>query len=147
MAETIHIRGEGGGIHPMDLPLHESVQQRLAKGQLVRVNPDGSPYTGLAQPAVASPPPVRPGKAAAKAEWVGWAVTVHRLTPDEAEARTKQDLMDLPDQPAVPDPNAAGRPADDAPKSEWIDYVVKSGRISREDAEAYTKDDLIDMVS
>jgi len=146
MPETIYIRGEGGGVHAMDLPLHESVQERLAKGQLIRVNPDGSPYTGLAQEAVAAPPTTRPSKAAPKAEWVGWAVTVHQLTPDNAEAMTKQDLTDLPDQPAPqasgPD-GGTGRPADDASKAEWIGFVVKSGRMSREDAEAYTKDDLI----
>jgi hypothetical protein len=154
MAETIHVRGEGGGVHAMDLPLPEPIQQRLATGQLTRVNPDGSSYTGPAQEAVAAPPATRPGKAAPKAEWVGWAVAVHGKTSDEAEAMTKQDLVDLPDQPPAGGGTAAatasvpdGRPDLDAPKSEWINHVVARGLLSREDAANYTRDDLIHMTT
>jgi len=150
MAETIYVRGEGGGIHAMDLPLHESIQERLRKGQLVRVNPDGSTYTGLEDAMVASASTARPGKTASKTEWIGWAVRVHGLDPERAEAATKADLMDLPDtagaagQPAAA---VAGRPAVDSPKSEWIAYVVSKGLLSAEDAANYTKDDLIDLAT
>ena len=145
---TIYVRGEGGGIHAMDLPLHESIQQRLTAGQLARVNQDGSPYTGVAEPSVAAPPATRPSKAAQKSEWVGWAVTVHHLDPEKAEAMTKADLADMPDQPPAGQPvSAPGRPAEDAEKSEWIAYVVRSGKLSAEDAANYTKDDLIDLMS
>ncbi len=145
---TIYIRGEGGGIHAMDLPLHESIQQRLATGQLTRVHQDGSPYTGLAEPSVAAPPATRPVKTAPKSEWVGWAVTVHHMDPEKAEAMTKADLADLPEQPAPPAaPAGDGRPSEDAEKSEWIAYVVRLGKLSAEDASNYTKDDLIDLAT
>lgn len=146
MAETIHIRGEGGGIHAMDLPLHESVQQRLARGQLTRVNPDGSTYTGLDQDTVAAPPTARPGKNAPKAQWTGWAVAVHGMTPDNAEAMTKGDLMDLPEQPATPPP-LGGAPSEEADKAEWIAYAVGQGHLSADDAANLTKADLIDLAT
>jgi hypothetical protein len=42
---TIHVLGEGGGIFEMSLPLHPSIQARFDAGDIVQVNPDGSPYT------------------------------------------------------------------------------------------------------
>lgn len=44
MAETIWLRGEGGGLHEFDLPLDERFAVRLESGALQRVNPDGTPY-------------------------------------------------------------------------------------------------------
>jgi hypothetical protein len=96
MPETIYVRGEGGGIHPMDLPLPESIADRLAKGSLRRVNEDGSPYVEADDSAASAPgpPTERPAQSAPKAAWVGWAVT-NGADPDEAEALTKTDLIDL----------------------------------------------------
>jgi hypothetical protein len=121
MAETIHVRGEGGGIHAMDLPLPEAIAERLTKGLLTRVNADGSPYAhkAPAEPAekpdpkgdgrgddgdenpddakepaeVPGPPAKAPAKAAPKAEWVGWAV-VNGADPEAAEALSKTDLIE-----------------------------------------------------
>lgn len=94
MAETIHVRGEGGGIFAMDLPLPESIAQRLAKGYLTRVNEDGSLYLDDADDDVPAPPSEAPARSAAKAEWVGWAVA-SGADPDDAEAMTKSDLIEL----------------------------------------------------
>jgi hypothetical protein len=86
MTETVFIRGEGGGIFKMSLPLHEAIAERLHKGHLVRVNEDGTNWTE-------GPKPVRPVLADRKADWVSWAV--HRgATPDDAEALTKTDLIE-----------------------------------------------------
>ncbi|MFE3495265.1 hypothetical protein ACFXOS_19700 [Streptomyces sp. NPDC059175] len=162
MPETIHVRGEGGQVIAMDLPLPEPIQQRLTSGYLRRVNPDGSPYTRTAAAvqgqaeergsAVTEGRTPRPAPTARKAEWVGWAVAVHGLDPDDAEAMTKADLTDLPEHPAPADPEgggpapaAADRPSEDAPKSEWIQHVVKRGQLSADDAANYTKADLIEM--
>jgi hypothetical protein len=175
---SIHVRGEGGQVIKMDLPLPESIQDRLTKGLIRRVNADGSPYNGAA--AEPGPEPdvhvtgsaaassaltegrtPRPAATARKAEWVGWAVGVHGMDPEDADAMKKQDLMDLPElptQPVVPElpseqtpdttPGGAdGRPAEDADKSEWIAYVVRRGLLSAEDAANYTRDDLIDLAS
>jgi hypothetical protein len=101
--ETIYVRGEGGGIHAMDLPLPEPIEERLRKGMLARVNEDGSPYTGddeESRPLVPesgqqteAPPLTQPAKAAAKADWVGWAV-VCGADPEEADGMTKADLIE-----------------------------------------------------
>lgn len=153
MAETIHVRGEGGAIFAMDLPLPEPIAERFERGQLVRVNADGSPYNGLPTLAAAQGSALteglvpRPGARGSKEDWVLWAMATHALPEAEAEAMTKAQLQELPEQPAPDAPAtgaaASGLPSEDAPKAEWIEHVVRSGRMSREDAEAYTKDDLI----
>lgn len=89
--ETIHVLTESGTVQAMDLPLHESIQARMDRGVLRRVNEDGSPYEG-------EPELVKPAASASKAEWVRWAVRhpdeSRRMSPDDAEAATKQDLID-----------------------------------------------------
>lgn len=42
--ETVYIRGENGVVVKHDLPLPPGVQDRLGRGQLHRVNADGSPW-------------------------------------------------------------------------------------------------------
>ncbi len=93
MPETIHVRGEGGMVIAMDLPLPEPIEQRLVKGQIQRVNRDGTPYVGKADPEVPAPPDRAPAKAAPKAEWVGWAVA-SGADPEAAEALSKNDLIE-----------------------------------------------------
>jgi hypothetical protein len=63
MPEVIHVRGEGGGVWPMDLPLSPPIQQRFDRGELVRVNEDGSAWTE--QPDAPKPRRGRPPKPAA----------------------------------------------------------------------------------
>jgi hypothetical protein len=95
MAKTIHVRGEGGSIIPMDLPLPEPIADRLEKGLLRRVNADGSPYTLVPAPGqqVPAPPLTQPAKNAPKDQWVGWAV-VQGADADEADGMTKADLIE-----------------------------------------------------
>lgn len=91
--ETIHVRGEGGSVFELALPLHEGIADRLTRGHLTRVNEDGTTFTGDAEPAVPAPPTTAPAQSADKATWVGWAV-VQGATPDDAEAATKADLIE-----------------------------------------------------
>jgi hypothetical protein len=123
MVETIYVRGEGGAIIAMDLPLPEAIAERYESGLLVRVEPDGSPYTPAGTRTQTSPEPDPDANAGASA-----------ATADGGEAE------------AGPAPSRA-RPGINAPKAEWIAYVVASGLHSAEDAANYTKADLIDMVS
>lgn len=92
MPGHIHVRGEAGQVIRMDLPLHPAIASRLAKGYLRRVNEDGTPWTGDAGETPAPPTSV-PAQSAPKAEWVGWAVA-SGATPDDAEAMTKQDIIE-----------------------------------------------------
>ncbi|MFM9643563.1 hypothetical protein [Streptomyces turgidiscabies] len=158
MAETIYVRGEGGAIIAMDLPLPEAIQERFDRGLIQRVNEDGTPYAVAPVP-VRAPAPAkdsaltagqvpRPGARAGKDDWVLWAMAVHALPEADAQAMTKAQLQELPEQPTEGGPPAPGdgRPSEDAPKADWVDHIVKRGLLAREDAEAYTRDDLIDMV-
>lgn len=101
-AETAFFRGEGGVVIEMDLPLKEVMQDKVTRGTLRRVNEDGTPWVDPAEPAAAEQGsdltngvPPRPAVNASKAEWIGYAVNVLEMSPDDAEAATKQDLIDL----------------------------------------------------
>lgn len=90
---SMFIRGEGGGIHEVPVPLPEGFQSRLDKGYIVRVNEDGSVFTGVEEQR-------KPYGNEPKSVWVGWAVkeSARRgdpITPDDAEALTKSDLIEL----------------------------------------------------
>lgn len=84
MVDSIFVKGEGGSIIRMDLPLPEAIESRLLRGHLHRVDENGDPYTEER---------ARPAINALKSEWVGWAV-FNGATPDAAEAATKQDLIE-----------------------------------------------------
>jgi len=91
MSDSVYIKGEGGSIIKMDLPLPAVIQQRLSKGYLQHVNADGTPYK--------EPVRSRPAVGAPKADWVGFAVAESArrgdpLSPDAADALTKQDLIE-----------------------------------------------------
>ena len=91
----IFIRGEGGGIHKLDLPLHEAIAGRMRSGHIQRVNEDGSPIVvGDGESSVPGLVDAVPAKSAVKADWVSWAVRCG-ADPDDAQAATKQDLIDF----------------------------------------------------
>lgn len=95
MAETIYIKGENGVVVAHDLPLGEGIADRLTKGHLRRVNPDGTDWSPseVADDVTGAPVTTKPATSALKPEWVGWAVT-QGATPDDAEAMTKADLIE-----------------------------------------------------
>lgn len=109
MPETIHVRGEGGAIFAMDLPLPEGIQERYDSGLLQRVHPDGAPWHGAPalQPSgpdtddeqVESDPSTpgsgRPGVNASKADWIAYVVKSGRMSAEDAANFTKADLIDL----------------------------------------------------
>lgn len=88
---TGFFRGAGGSIFEMDLPLSEVMADQQTRGQLVRVNADGSPYEA---PATDESDPVGPpSRNALKNEWVGYAVS-QGISVDDADAMTKNDLIE-----------------------------------------------------
>jgi hypothetical protein len=106
--DSIFVQAAGGHIIMMDLPLHEAAAEQLTKGYLRRVNADGSPYVEPVEGDGPPPEPKPPAKSAVKAEWVGWAVMhpdeSRRMTPDDAEALTKDDLIERFGKPDLPPP-------------------------------------------
>lgn len=43
MVDSIQVRGEGGGVFTLDLPLHEAIKEQLVKGTLFQLDADGNP--------------------------------------------------------------------------------------------------------
>jgi hypothetical protein len=109
---TVHIRGEGGSIFELDVPLHETIEEKLRKGLVQRVNADGTAYTGAAgADSVPGLPTQRPANSAVKAEWVGWAVA-QGASVEDAAALTKADLVERYGQ-VEPTAPPAGTDGDD----------------------------------
>ena len=86
-----YFRGEGGTVFRLDLPVHETISERIAKKEIHRVNEDGTPYVE-ADPEAESAPATAPAASASKAAWVEWAVSqgADRVA---AEAMTKLNLI------------------------------------------------------
>lgn len=99
--DVVYLQGEGGAIFTWDrakLAKHPPIQQRIEKGHIRLVNADGSRLGSQAadqESASVDGAPARPGERAVKAEWVTYAVNTLGMDPDDAEAATKQDLIDL----------------------------------------------------
>ena len=97
--ESGFFRGAGGAIWEMRLPLSGDMAEQLVKGYLIRVNEDGSSHAPPADPAsegaavgdVEKPP----ASNASKAMWVGYVHRAHDVSIDDAEAMTKNDLVEL----------------------------------------------------
>jgi len=84
-----YFRGEGGTVFRLDLPVHETIAERIAKREIHRVNEDGSPFVE-AEPEAA--PASAPPSSAPKAAWVDWAVS-QGADRAAAEAMTKLNLI------------------------------------------------------
>lgn len=82
--------GEGGTVFKLDLPVHETIAERIAKREILRVNEDGTPYVEPATEAEVAP--TAPPASASKAAWVDWAVS-QGADRAEAEAMTKLNLI------------------------------------------------------
>lgn len=92
MVDQIHVRGEGRSSFKLDLPLHETIEDQLRKGTLVRINEDGTVFTQV-DDSVPAPPTETPKVSESKVIWVGWAVA-QGCSADDAEAMTKADLIE-----------------------------------------------------
>lgn len=102
--ETVFMRGEGGSVIPMDLPLPYDIARRVEAGHIVRVNADGTDFVppksdSASDPVVDDEPAsvdagaAAPKPAAPKADWVTHAQS-HGLSHDEADAMTKAALVE-----------------------------------------------------
>ena len=83
--------GEGGTVFRLDLPVHETIAERIAKKEIHRVNEDGTPYVG-ADPEAESAQATAPASNASKAAWVAYAVS-QGADQATAESMTKLNLI------------------------------------------------------
>jgi hypothetical protein len=94
----IHVRGEGGAVMYFgdDAALPEGIAHRLERGDLVRVNPDGSPF-GDAAPEITDekPPdaPALPSVRENRAAWTEFAVS-QGMDHGQAAAMSKTQLVE-----------------------------------------------------
>lgn len=133
MSETIHVRGEGGAVWEMDLPLPEGVAQRLQRGDLVQVDQDGVPVDepvsqGAPKGRDQVPPFVTPGD-------------TPRVIPGQAEAPILPRTTDEDDDEGEQPEDAPGKTAS---KAVWLDYAVDVRGADRTEAEQLTKAELIE---
>ncbi len=132
MTETIYVRGEGGAIFAMDLPLHPGADQRFNARELVQVN-------------------------AVSLREVSGDRRIHAVElplPDAHQVRIDRgELVQVnPDgtpydgqvTPERPRPSEIERPADSANKPEWVAYAVGKGA-AEDEASAFTKAELIEL--
>ena len=176
-AEVWLIRGEAGDITPMSPPLGEGIAQRLRTGALVRVNPDGSRWEAPAHQPAAPPGSLvekradeakaeaakndvlMPALGAPKAQWVLYAASTGRITPDAAEDLTKDELIvrfgEQPEPSSRPRPKRVDtdgddadlgpvRPAQNAPKAQWVLFAELVSDLSHDEALALTKAELVE---
>jgi hypothetical protein len=112
MVESIYVRGEGGSIIKMDLPLPEGIQQRFDAGLIVRVHrngalwddkPESEPHVETdeereareqAEDEARPVGPVKPSRADSKAQWVDYAKLSSDVDHDEIESMTKAQLVE-----------------------------------------------------
>lgn len=140
--ESIFIRGEGGSIFKLDLPLHESIEERLLKGYIVRVaNAKGDAYVETADGSLLVE---RPAVSAQKKTWVGWAVAEstrrgNPITPDDAEALTRDDLIErYGTDPVTQTPEQIAEAAKIATDQAEVEAKVETERVEAERVAAET---------
>lgn len=100
MSDQMWIRGENGALHLMDVPLPLGIQSRLDRGDLVRVNEDGTPWhepghVEAEPPRGDLPPdaPALPKRAENRATWTEFAVS-QGMDRETANSMTKAELID-----------------------------------------------------
>lgn len=112
MTALIHLRAPGGAVIGFTGPLHETIAEQWARGELERVHADGSPWQddeGLpGEPGddISESAPVRPRGNAHVSKWQAYAVAIGACTPDEAQGMTRAELIGLatPPEEKPPDP-------------------------------------------
>lgn len=122
------------------LPLDLNIEKQVRKGELTRVNEDGSPFAGDPYEALGDGvPPVVPGVTGETrvGDSIGGGITQPATPPAAGDGGGQGDGPETPDGPV--------RPAQDANKPEWVAYAVALGLYESEKAaNAKTKPELVE---
>lgn len=100
MPDEMWVRGESGALLVFDAAtLHEGIRHRLDRGDLVRVNADGTPWTGQADDDEGdedddTPPdaPALPKRTANRQAWTDFAIS-QGMDREQANNMTKAELI------------------------------------------------------
>jgi hypothetical protein len=142
--EIVHIRGAGGHIWPMALPLHEAIADQVAKGESVRVNEDGSPW----EPSEDDPELVLESERdrLEREHLAGLEYAqLKRERPDEDPLVLRDEAAEIHDDPIPEDaPQVDDKPKVAQPKADWVAYAGSVSDLSRLEAEAMTKAQLVE---
>lgn len=84
MTDVGQFRGAGGAVFDLALPLSDSYQHQVDRGELKRID--------LEEDADAAPK--RPPNGASKKDWVGYVVKAGLMKVDDADALTRNDLAE-----------------------------------------------------
>jgi hypothetical protein len=146
--EQVWMRGEGGSIILMDLPLPHEIARRVDKGLIVRVNEDGSAW----EPSDDDPelvPETEAERIVREREAALEYAELKRARPDEDPIVLRDEAADTVGDEIPEDAPQAGdepKPKVSASKAVWVGYA-KSHGMSHEDADAMTKAELVEKFS
>lgn len=98
---TIHFRGENGAAMYFDGPVPESIARRIARGDLPRINPDGTPWEDPGPGDDSEPPPAElppdapplPSVQENRPVWTEFAIS-QGMDRAEANSLTKAQLIE-----------------------------------------------------
>jgi hypothetical protein len=146
--DIVHMRGPNGYVWAMALPLPEAMAYQVAKGELVQVNEDGSPW----EPSEDDPELI-PENDLDRLEREHLAALEYaelkRARPDEDPIVLRDEAADTVGDVIPEDAPQAGdepKPKVSASKAVWVGYA-KSHGMSHEDADAMTKAELVEKFS
>lgn len=98
MAGQVWFRGENGMLNVFDEPLPAGIRHRLDRGDLVRVNPDGTPWADGQEPdggdeGLPDGAPPLPKRSASQKVWADFAVS-QGMDRDKAAAMKRDELVE-----------------------------------------------------
>lgn len=124
--ELIYLKAPNGQVIGMTLPLRASIDEQWQRGQLLRVNEDGSPF----------------GESAA-------VILPDGESGEELTGKPGEDLKPpgspASEQPA--NPHEPKRPSSGAHRKTWAEYAVATGRVSDGQAEGLSRAELMQLAA
>lgn len=96
--EQMWLLGENGALLVFDVPLPFGIAHRLNRGDLTRVNPDGSPWSDIVPepepaPDAAGDAPPLPKRTENRAVWTDFAIG-QGMEREQAASMTKAELIE-----------------------------------------------------
>jgi hypothetical protein len=142
--EIVHMRGAAGHIWRMALPLHPDIADQYAKGQLTRVNEDGTVWEATDDDEVLVHELPRDRAEREHLAALEYA-ELKRARPDEDPIVLRDEAAEVHGDPIPEDaPQSGGKPKPSASKADWVAYAGEVSDLSHAEADAMTKAQLVE---